>query len=293
MAAMWLPNRLYSTFIGFATIIGILGGLVTNTVLAGLVRDLGWRAGNDVFTYIGVGIFILIIIFIKDNKEYVKNSQKLNNTSIKDVLSNLSKIFTSRNFIIACIIGATIFIPINVLGSLWGSGFIESKLHVGSPVADYINSMLFMGTALGFGIFAIIAPFTNRLRFMLMLSLVSMLLISIALVYIPMDKTLFIPLYFLLGVMAGPQAVTFTIAKVMSPKGTSATSAAGVNMVNNLFPVILLPVIGYILVSFNTTELLKAGQDASTGYVYALSLMVIILAVAIPLTMLLPKHIEH
>jgi hypothetical protein len=64
-------------------------------------------------------------------------------------------------------------------------------------------------------------------------------------------------------------------------------------MVNNLFPVILLPAIGYILVSFHTTELLKSGQDASIGYVYALSLMVIILAVAIPLTMLLPKHIEH
>ena len=120
-----------------------------------------------------------------------------------------------------------------------------------------------------------------------------MFFISIALVYIPMDKTVFISLYFLLGVMAGPQAVTFTIAKVMSPKGTSATSAAGVNMVNNLFPVILLPVIGYILANFHTTELLKAGQDASTGYIYALSLMVIIIAVAIPLAMLLPKNIEN
>ena len=29
MAAMWLPKRYFSTFIGFATIIGILGGLVT------------------------------------------------------------------------------------------------------------------------------------------------------------------------------------------------------------------------------------------------------------------------
>ncbi|WP_234393500.1 MFS transporter, partial [Francisella noatunensis] len=61
MAAMWLPERLFSTFIGFATVVGILGGLVTDTMLSSLVSELGWKEGNAVFTYIGVGVLLLIV----------------------------------------------------------------------------------------------------------------------------------------------------------------------------------------------------------------------------------------
>jgi hypothetical protein len=90
--------------------------------------------------------------------------------------------------------------------------------------------------------------------------------------------------------MAGPQAVTFTIAKVISPPGTSGSSTAGVNMINNLFAVILLPVIGYVL-TYVTTHL-DDGYNNIIDFQYALSLVIIILLVCIPLSFTLPKNID-
>ena len=121
-------------------------------------------------------------------------------------------------------------------------------------MASHLNATLFVGAALGYAVFGIIAAFTTRLRLMLTLSLVFSILIMLMLLFIDLTETYFVCLYTLLGVMAGPQAVTFTIAKVISPPGTSGSSTAGVNMINNLFAVILLPVIGYVL-TYVTTHL--------------------------------------
>lgn len=87
--------------------------------------------------------------------------------------------------------------------------------------------------------------------------------------------------------MAGPQAVTFTIAKVLSPAGTSGSSTAGVNMVNNLAAVILLPLIGYALTLF--TAHLDDGYNTIVDYQYSLSIIIIILLSCLPLAFILPK----
>lgn len=55
-------------------------------------------------------------------------------------------------FWVASLIGASIFMPINVLGSLWGVGLIEAKLNVNQAVASHLNSFLFAGAAIGFAV---------------------------------------------------------------------------------------------------------------------------------------------
>lgn len=290
MAAMWLPQRFFSTFIGFATIVGILGGLVTDTLLSSLVETLGWKQGNAVFTYIGVILLILVLVFIKDNAKHVQKFTGFSKASPKDTLIKVLEIFKNSKFWVTSIIGATIFIPINVLGSLWGVGFIEAKLTITEANAAYLNSFIFIGAAVGYGVFGLIAAYTTRFRFLLLLSLVSMSILVSVLVYIPLEKSTFIVLYFLLGAMAGPQAVTFTIAKVLFPPGRAASTTAGVNMINNLIPVVLLPGIGYILSTYGT--MIDSNSYSIMSYQLALVAILIPLFICIPIAMLLPKNVD-
>ncbi|MED7819892.1 MULTISPECIES: MFS transporter [unclassified Francisella] len=288
MAGMWLPQRFFSTFIGFTTVIGILGGLFTDVFLSNLVAKLGWKEGNAVFTYFGIALFLLIVVFIKDNKKHVEKFTHFSEASLTETIIKLFKIIMSPKFWVASLIGASIFMPINVLGSLWGVSLIEDKLGVDQSVASHLNSFLFAGAAIGFAVFGIISAYTNRFRLLLILSLVSSGLLIIVIAYIPMDKNIFILSYLALGIMAGPQAITFAIAKIISPPGTSASSTAGVNMINNLFPVILLPGIGYILSLSQDNIYLSYNQSFNL----VIAILAGLLLACIPLAFFLPKEID-
>ena len=92
MAGMWLPQRFFSTFIGFTTVISILGGLFTDVFLSNLVAKLGWKEGNAVFTYFGIALFLLIVVFIKDNKKHVEKFTHFSEASLTETIIKLFKI---------------------------------------------------------------------------------------------------------------------------------------------------------------------------------------------------------
>jgi len=289
MAAMWLPRRFFSAFISFASMIGILGGLVTDTFLSTLVRDLGWKQGNEVFTYIGVIILLLVLVLVKDNNKFNEQFNHIKNSTLLENIHTVFKIFTNYRFWAAALIGASLYIPINVLGSLWGVGFIQAKFHLPEASASYINSILFLGTAIGYAIAAVISIFTYRFRLMLGISLSSLILISTILIYAETSFVYFILLYFLLGLMSGSQAITFAIGRFLSPKGTAGSATAGVNLINNMVPVILLPLIGHILIKYG--NMISNSQIYTIqSYQAALAIIVIILIATLPLVALLPKH---
>ncbi|WP_150464154.1 MFS transporter [Francisella sp. XLW-1] len=292
MAAMWLPERLFSTFIGFATVVGILGGLVTDTMLSSLVSELGWKEGNAVFTYIGVGILLLIVLFIRDNPKHVQKFTHLSEANFKETIIKVLKIFCNIRFWSASIIGAVLFIPINVLGSLWGVGLIQAKFGLSQETASHINGVLFIGAAVGFTIAAIIASLTNRYRRMLILSIISLAVILAIILYVPVNLSLFTLLYFLLGAAAGPQAVTFGIAKIISPKGTTGSATAGVNMINNFIPIILLPLVGYILTHFGSLIDNSTTIYTISSYQNALDMVIVFLLICLPIAMIIPKEVD-
>ena len=292
MAAMWLPSRFFTTFIGFTTVIGILGGLMTDTVLSNLTANLGWKTANGVFTYIGVVILALVVVFIRDNEKHVAKFNHISEANLKETVFNVLKIFKSYQFWIVSFVGAVLFIPLNVLGSLWGIGLIQAKFNITEQLASNMNSILFMGSAVGFAVSAIIASLTTRFRLMLVISVISLIVILFALLYISMDIKIFSVLFFLLGGVAGPQCVTFGIAKIIAPKGAAGSASGGVNMINNLIPVILLPLIGYILTHYGVKISSDSVIYTMASYQKALDMVIIMLIICIPMLMFLPKNYD-
>ena len=291
VAAMWLPRRFFSSFISFTSIVGILGGLVTETLLSSLVHNFGWKEGNSIFTYFGIIILVLVFLLVKDNTKFTEHFKVTKDSTLFESLNVVIKNFTNSGFWAASLIGAALFMPINVLGSLWGVGFIQSKYLLSESSASYINSFLFIGTAIGFGIGSIISTFTTRYRLILTICILSLTIISIILLYTDIDLSIFMSLYFLLGVMSGGQALSFSVGKSLSPRGTAGSAVAGINLINNIVPVILLPLIGHTLIAHGT---LIKGTNIYTvqSFRLALTITIVLMVITIPLVKLLPKHTE-
>ena len=294
LAAMWLPSRFFSSFIGFTTILGLIGGFITDTLLSDLVAKLGWREGNNVFTYIGIIIFIIMLFCIRDNKNYVHASNETTQLSFKKQLYQLYQIAKNTRFWAVSLIGGFLFIPINVLATLWGVGFIEYKFGIGQAYASNINSLLFIGNIIGCIIVACISPYTNRYRALLVISCVSLFILSILVIYVPMPLWMFITLFLLMGIAIGPELLVFDIGKNIAPANLTATSVAGVNVVNNLVAAIMLPLIGSLL-TFVSTHIIINHYGTLSLVDYKISFLVIPISVliCIPLCYVLPKYITH
>jgi MFS family permease len=288
LASMWLPPRFFSAFIGFATILGVMGGFVTDSILNSLVMDLGWRNGNNVFTYIGVVLFILMLIFIKDNREHFNTNE---NRSFRKQMKELLVLAKSAKFWSAGILSGTLFIPINVLASLWGVGFIESKLGVTHITAAYLNSLLFIGNAVGCVIFSVISTYTTRYRFLLVLSCIFLTIFSLLAIYVPMNLWVFSVVYFMIGLSVGPQLLTFGLGNAIASKGATGTAVAGINMICNFVGSVLLPLFGWILV-FESVHHIAGASYTLNEYYYAMSMIPILTLLSIPICMVLPKHIN-
>ena len=273
VASIWLPNRLFSSFISITVFIGTMGGLVADTVLSVLTNHLGWRLGNNVFTLVGIALLVLIVLFIKNKaKDEKVNVEVQHSLSLKKQLTMLLDLTKSFKFWVNAIIGAVLFVPINVLASLWGVGFIEAKMGVTSTMASEINSLLFLGSAIGCIAIAIISAYTNNFRRLIIISSVLLTFFSIIVIYAKLPMWLFVTSYFLLGFSVGAQTLSFGIGKFLAPHEATATAVSAVNMINNMVGSILLPMFGLILTLVARHHIV--GQTYSLHSYYFAMLMV-------------------
>ncbi len=124
---------------------------------------------------------------------------------------------------------------------------------------------------------------------MLIVSLMYLIVISAILIYIDVSINCFLALYLLLVIMSGAEALTYTIGRALYPKGTAGSAKAGMNLINNIVPVILLPLIGHILIQY-VSLMNSTGLYTIDRYQEALSIIVVILLITLPFIILLPKH---
>lgn len=291
VASVWLPARFFSSYMSFAVFVGTMGGLVADTVLSALVQHFGWRHGNNIFTYIGVILFALLVWLLGKKPVQVEIPQDGSRSEpLWARIWVLLKILRGGRFWVVSFIGAVLFLPINILASLWGVGFIQAKLGVNGTEAADLNSTIFLGAAVGSLVISAVSIYIKRYRLMLIICCALMASLSILMTYVPMPFWLFSTCLFLLGLSVGPQVLSFEIGKYLSPQGATASAVAGVNMINNALAAILLPLFGWLL-SFGVVHAAEVKVLPLHDYYYAMGMTPLLIIICIPLCMLLPKCI--
>ncbi len=227
---------------------------------------------------------------IRDRPLEGHQKETVDKITLFDQVRVLWQILKTVQFWNVSLIGAVLFIPINVLASLWGIDFIQSKLFVTESYAAGINAMLFVGSAVGYIVVSVISAYIKNYRIMLVISSFLLTIISTILIFVSMPIWVFVTLFTLLGVSIGPQALTFEIGKHVSPEGATASAVSGVNMMNNLVAAILLPVFGWMLASSAHGA---SGVLPLNDYYYAMSMLPILTLICVPFCLLLPKKIGH
>lgn len=152
LAARWFELRRFAYASAIVIVLYSLGGFLSQQPTHYLLQLVGWR--NTVFTYIGIGIvlFILISLSVYDSPTkkimqpnfYTSMSHKLRSipTEIRQILGN-SQLW------LASIFNWGLVFPSAILGALFGQLYLTKVFHLTASQAAAITSIFFVGLLIG------------------------------------------------------------------------------------------------------------------------------------------------
>ncbi len=247
LASRWLPKNQFAFFAGIATGLGTLGAVCADWILSRLVKTYGWQDAMLVTAYIGVAMGILIILFVRDKPKWLK-TYHIPKASWKKSLLRLLIILRTPGFWYNGIVGSILFMPVNVVASLWGVSFLIQGKHYMPTEAASITALIFVGAAIGAPLSGWFSDYIKSRRIPLVIGTICVFVVTLLLVYT--DITSHVAIYillFLLGLFTGTQVLVFAIVREISPPHTTGISTAATNFVVTIAAAVFQPVIGVLL----------------------------------------------
>ncbi|CAO5683285.1 MAG: hypothetical protein HEEMFOPI_00894 [Holosporales bacterium] len=243
VAIDWFSPIHFAMFAGLTNLMGTLGGNFAGMPLAKLMTLYGWTSIFKYLAFIGFLVSLLALVFIQDKQD---NANQENNS--RSMFDMLKEIISNKQIWLSGIIGGLLYLPITAVAELWGIPFLSSIYSIPHDQAALSTNLVFVGTAIGSPLFALIAVKLNSYKKTLQLSTTSLLILFIAFVNANLLHINYVwGILFIIGVLTGAQVLVFTLAKQESNTQNAATIIGFTNALISFFGIIFQPLMGMIL----------------------------------------------
>lgn len=285
LSSRWFPENKLAFVTGIIVSIGMMGGFLSQTPFTILVENIGWRYAIGVDIAVGLILFSILIIFIKDHPadkrfEYLKQQAIYKKMGfikgLKIVILKLQNWYCG-------IFASLLNLPIFLLGALWGNLYISQVFNLSRIQASYISSMLYIGMLLGSPFFGYISDKMNLRR---MPMLIGAIICLTTIIYVMQQHSLsletLVILFFIIGFGSSSQILAYpTVAESNHPSmtGSSEGLAAVLIMSGGAF---FQPLFGYLLdKNWNGTTINNLPIYSYFDYFNALSLLPVSILISI------------
>jgi predicted MFS family arabinose efflux permease len=254
LSTRWFqPNR-FAVVTGLALSLGIFGALSAGAPFRLLLELFGWRS---VITGVGIVTLILSVAiwaFVRDDptqKNYASYATGLktsNPRSSSSILTDLSNIFRYKNTWILTIAPAGLVGPLLTFTGLWGIPYLTTHYHLTPVKSASLVSTLLIAWALGGPALGALSEKTGRRKSIYFCALCMSLLGWIPILFSHGQPLWFIVILFgAVGFAASAIVVGFAFIKESVPVVFAGIVTGVCNMGMEMGPMILQPVIGWIL----------------------------------------------
>lgn len=178
--ALRVSERRFTLYLGIVICVGMLGGLLMDSVLVFVLRVWGWRLAC--FVLAAMGLFFAVINLRGATLEMapVHKREKLKN-DIARVLFYL----TDRKLWVRCLIGALLYLPIAGFAESWGIAFLKQNSQLSHLYASVDMSMIFLGFAIGAPVLGWLYDRTSQYQLILTVGAVGVTILSSIILYVP------------------------------------------------------------------------------------------------------------
>lgn len=265
IATQWFSPQQFSTMSGLTNMMMTIGGVVAGYPLAYLAAGLGWQ--KACFALSGIGIFWIFLIFfiMKDTKTQV--ASKLNFSIFVQMIKRLVKDFTLLRI---GLISACLYLPFSAFAELWAVPYLRATYDLPTTQAASISVLLYVGSAIGSlfltPLLRIVGSFVAGLR---ATAVGIMILFAVLNLFSPLPYMGVISIFLMLGVVATGQMLVFSWAHGGAADNEQGMRLGFVNALTMIAPVLIQPLVGYLLDYFWTGELSAAGVKIYTAAAYS------------------------
>jgi nitrate/nitrite transporter NarK len=284
LAMVWFPPRRHGIVPGLTVAMGTLGASTAQYPLVKVAEALGWRAPLYGCGVAGLVIAVMLWFLVPRRPLWFFELMKEDGFDPdlpEPFLKTLGRIAKDRELWLVSLAAAGLYLPISVIGDLWGVTFLQIETGLTTQWASLATTMVFIGFALGGVGFGHLADRLGRRKVLFVGCAVASSLVAVSLLFVGIEPMwLTIVLLGVLGFTTGGQALAFVMTADVAARHTRGIKLAFVNFVVMILPVAAQPGVGLIADIGITGKALPSGVQELRGYGLVVALMLIGTAIA-------------
>ena len=267
----WFAKERFALLSGAVNALGMMGTAIGAVALTAAVETTGWRTvflGTGIF---GVGLFALALLVFRDAP--VIEDMEVHESP----LGPLHEIVREPQVWLIAIVGALVYMPINVFGGLWGHAELVRDHNLSSVGAETAVSMVFWGMAAGSIGAGALSDHIGHRKWIIFVGAAGGAVAWAAAIYADTNsETVLSVLLFLAGMLSATQMLTFAMARDGQSERVAGTTIAFVNMIGIGAALIFQPLVGW-LVDYEGGSFLLAMMTVPASLALAAVLIVVAL----------------
>lgn len=250
LASIWFHDKRLALVTGTIMTLAFLGGSVAQTPMTILISHLGWRGAVYCDAALGVVIFIIMFIFIKDYPDHqaeMREKRRLHLEELGFWKSVRISYLNLQNWLSAISANMT-NLPVYILGAIWGSVYMVQTQGISRTHASVITSMIFIGTLIGSPVIGWFSDRIHNRKLPIFLgSLISLLIVSLIIYGPTLSYGALIGLFLLLGFVSSGGIINYSLVAEKNVPALTATSVSVVSMCVIGGGAVFQPVVGWLL----------------------------------------------
>ena len=250
LSLIWLPPQRHGMVPGMVTGIGTLGAATAQLPLLLISDRFGWRMPLLICSLAGVIIALLIWRYLPRRPSWfveLMREDGFDPQSPEPMGFQLKRILRKRNLWILAIAAAGVYLPVSVVGDLWGVSYFSIETGLPDDQASLITTLVFIGFAVG-GVLA--GHWSDRIgqrKLLFTSGAISAACLAVLLCLASrMPVGVVTLLVAALGFTSGSQVLAFVMVADTAKRHARAITLAFVNFIVMLFPVIVQPAVGLL-----------------------------------------------
>jgi len=263
LASQWFPRKQLALLSGLTTSLGMVGAIAANAGIAEVVEQLGWQITLRDAGIAGLVVAAIIFFLVPHRAPHQETISEQAASPVRlGILESLKVVLTNPQTWLVGVVATSLYMPLSVIGALWGIEYIVVLTGESKLVASGAVSMLYVGWLIGGPTAGWLSDLIGHRRLLLVGSAgLTVLGTGLLMLFESMPIWGVYSLMFVIGIASCAQVVSFVVAVEHNPIQVSGTAIAATNMMVMLFGGIGMAVFGYLLDFF-------AGPTAATSSTY-------------------------